>query len=58
MLYSAYQAWTDAMTPYRTMARFALSARDHLWPLGHGDMSRRVFALLDVTANEIGRAHV
>jgi len=51
MLYSAYQAWTDAMTPYRTMARFALSARDHLWPLGHGDMSRRVFALLDVTAN-------
>jgi poly(3-hydroxybutyrate) depolymerase len=51
MLYSAYQAWTDAMTPYRTAARFALSMRDQFWPLGHGDMSRRVFALLDVTAN-------
>lgn len=51
MLYRAYQAWTDAMTPYRTAARFALSMRDQFWPLGHGDMSRRVFALLDVTAN-------
>lgn len=39
------------MTPYRTAARFALSMRDQLWPLGHGEMSRRVFALLDVTAN-------
>jgi polyhydroxyalkanoate depolymerase len=51
MLYSAYQAWTDAMTPYRTAARFALSMRDQFWPLGSGDMSRSVFALLDVTAN-------
>lgn len=51
MLYNAYQAWTDAMTPYRVAARFALSLRDQLWPLGDGEMSRRIFALLDVTAN-------
>jgi polyhydroxyalkanoate depolymerase, intracellular len=51
MLYSAYQTWTDAMTPFRTSARMALSLRDHFWPLGDGDMTRRVFALLDVTAN-------
>jgi polyhydroxyalkanoate depolymerase len=46
-----YQAWTDAMTPYRTAANLALKMRDQFWPLGHGEMSRRVFALLDVTAN-------
>lgn len=51
MLYGMYQAWTDAMTPYRTAANFALEMRDRFWPLGHGEMSRRVFALLDVTAN-------
>ena len=39
------------MTPYRTVARFALSMRDQLWPLGHGEISRRLFALIDVTAN-------
>lgn len=51
MLYNMYQAWTDAMTPYRATARFALNMRDRFWPLGHGEFSRRAFALLDVTAN-------
>jgi poly(3-hydroxybutyrate) depolymerase len=51
MLYSAYQAWTDAMTPYRAGARLALSMRDHFWPLGDKGISQSIFALLDVTAN-------
>ena len=51
MLYTMFQAWTDAMTPYRTASRFALSMRDRGWPVGHDALSRRVFALLDVTGN-------
>jgi polyhydroxyalkanoate depolymerase len=51
MLYTMFQAWTDAMVPYRAAARFALSMRDLGWPVGHDALSRRVFALLDVTGN-------
>ena len=51
MLYTMFQAWTDAMMPYRTAARLALGMRDRGWPVGHDALSRRVFALLDVTGN-------
>jgi poly(3-hydroxybutyrate) depolymerase len=51
MLYQVFQGWTDAMTPFRTAANWALKLRNSFglpsaWPL-----SQSMYALLDVSAN-------
>src|SRR5207247_1111846 len=49
MLYSAFQAWSDMMAPSRWAAASALASRDAgLLPWGNGELSRRLFAVLDV----------
>jgi len=51
MLYPVFQAWTDAMTPFRSAARLALSMREGLGLKDESPLARRFFALLDVSAN-------
>ena len=49
MLYSGFQAWTDAMTPMRLAAQAALTLRDGLGVKG-GPLTNSVYAFLDLVA--------
>jgi polyhydroxyalkanoate depolymerase len=51
MLYSGYQAWSDAALPFRIAAKTALGFRDWFRPFSEGPAQRNVFALLNVTSS-------
>lgn len=50
MLYTGFQAWTDAITPLRMAARTALHLRDG-FGMPPGPLSGSIFACLDLLAN-------
>ena len=50
-LYAGFQAWTDAMAPFRSAASAIVRQRDSMGLLAHAPFARRLFAFFDVMAN-------